>query len=161
PARFCYSPTCVIRIANMPVPLRRLAIPLAKLAILALVLWGGHRAIAAAVDDLRGHQWQWNQLEPGWAMLAGLLYLASQLPSAILWHSVLAALGQRVSIWRALRGYYIGHLGKYVPGKAMVVVLRAGLIGGPNVKISLAVVAVFYETFTTMAVGSLLAAIMA
>jgi hypothetical protein len=41
----------------------------------------------------------------------------------------------------------------------MVVVLRATLIGQPHVKTSLAVVAVFYETFTTMACGAAMATI--
>jgi glycosyltransferase 2 family protein len=145
----------------MPVPFRRVVIPLAKLAILALVLWGGSRTISSALDDLRQRNWDLARLRPGWLVLSGLLYLASQLPSGLFWHNALKSLGQRVTTGRALRAYYIGHLGKYVPGKAMVVVLRAALMGRPHVKTSLAVVAVFYETFTTMAVGALLAAIIA
>jgi uncharacterized membrane protein YbhN (UPF0104 family) len=141
--------------------LRRIAIPLAKLAILALVLWGGSRAISSALDDLRQRNWDLAQLRSGWLVLSGFLYLVSQLPSGLFWHSLLRSLGQRVTTGRALRAYYIGHLGKYVPGKAMVVVLRAVLVGQPHVKTSLAVVAVFYETFTTMAVGALLASIIA
>jgi uncharacterized membrane protein YbhN (UPF0104 family) len=145
----------------MPVTLRRVAIPLAKLAILALVIWGGSRTVNSALDDLRQRNWDLSQLRPGWLVLSGFLYLASQLPSGLFWHSVLRSLGQRVTTGRALRAYYIGHLGKYVPGKAMVVVLRAALVGQPHVNTSLAVVAVFYETFTTMAVGALLASIIA
>ncbi len=40
----------------------------------------------------------------------------------------------------------------------MVVILRAGLIRGPGVDASLAVVSVFFETLTMMSVGALLAA---
>ncbi len=141
----------------MPSPLRRFAPPAVKLAILVVVIWGGHRTISAALDDLRRRNWQLDQLQVGWAVLSGVLYLVSQLPCGWFWHSVLGSLGQKVRLLRALRAYFIGHLGKYVPGKAMVVVMRAGLIGAPHVRTSLAVVAVFYETFTTMACGAALA----
>jgi uncharacterized membrane protein YbhN (UPF0104 family) len=139
--------------------LRSIAMTAAKLAILLVVAWGAKSTILSAFDDLRKHDWQFSQLHLGWAVVAGLLYLASQLPSGWFWWHVLSSLGQIVRLPRALRAYYIGHLGKYVPGKAMVIVIRAGLIGRPHVKTSLAIVAVFYETFTTMAVGALVAAI--
>jgi hypothetical protein len=139
--------------------IRRFALPLLKLAILAVVIWGGHRTIAAGLAELHQNDWQPGQLQPAWAALAGLLYLISQFPCGWFWHGVLTALRQTVALPRALRAFYIGHLGKYVPGKAMVVVLRAGLVGQPQIKTSLAVVAVFYETFTTMAVGAVLAVI--
>jgi glycosyltransferase 2 family protein len=139
--------------------IRRFGLPLLKLLVLALVVWGGHRTLSAGFAELHQNGWQLDQLQPAWAGAAAMLYLIGQLPSGWFWQRVLAALGQTVGLWRALRAFYIGHLGKYVPGKAMVVVLRAALLGQPYVKTSLAVVAVFYETFTTMAVGAVLAAV--
>jgi hypothetical protein len=65
-----------------------------------------------------------------------------------------------VRLGETLRAYYIGHLGKYVPGKAMVVVLRAGLIHGRGLPAGLAAASVFVETLTMMAVGAVLAAAM-
>ena len=66
------------------------------------------------------------------------------------------SLGQEVPLGRTLRAYYIGHLGKYVPGKAVVVVMRTGLDlrsgrrcehrGGER----------FLETLTMMASGAFL-----
>ncbi|HTQ38874.1 MAG TPA: lysylphosphatidylglycerol synthase transmembrane domain-containing protein [Pirellulales bacterium] len=138
--------------------IRRFGLPVLKLSVLALVVWGGHRTIAAGLTDLRQNGWRPSQLHPAWAVLAGLLYLLSQYPSGWFWHCVLIALGQRIPRWHALRAYYIGHLGKYFPGKALVIALRAALVSRPYCKISLAVVAVFYETFTTMAVGGVVAA---
>jgi glycosyltransferase 2 family protein len=141
----------------MPSPKRRILVWLVKLAILAIVVWGGHRTIATALADLQLHGWQFHQLQLGWAVLCGVLYLASQFPCGWFWHGVLNGLGQRVKLFTAVRAYYIGHLGKYVPGKAMVVVIRAALIRGPNIKAVMAVVAVFYETLTTMACGAAVA----
>ena len=66
--------------------------------------------------------------------------------------------GKTSACGRAAGLSIIGHLGKYVPGKAMVVILRAGMIRGPGVDAPLAVVSVFFETLTMMAVGALMAA---
>ncbi len=88
-----------------------------------------------------------------------LLYLISQFPCAWFWHGVLLGLGQKVTLPRAARAFYIGHLGKYLPGKALVVIMRAMLVSHLQVKRSLAIVAVFYETFTTMACGAVLSAL--
>ncbi len=57
-----------------------------------------------------------------------------------------------------LRAYYIGHLGKYVPGKAMVVILRTVMVRGHRVDAAVAAVSVFFETLTMMAVGAFMAA---
>ena len=92
------------------------------------------------------------------AGLAGLLYLVGLLPEGLFWHRSLGALGQNVPLGRTLRAYYIGHLGKYVPGKAMVVVLRTGMICGPGIDTGIAAASVFLETLTMMAVGAMLAA---
>ena len=69
-------------------------------------------------------------------------------------------LGQRPGVWDTLRAFYIGGLGKYVPGKAMVVVLRTGLVRGPRVDTTVAALCVFIETLTMMAVGGFLGAVL-
>ncbi len=139
--------------------LSRWFFPFAKVALLAIVVWGGFGTVVTAIKKLSEHGWQFEQLSLGWAVVSGALYLLSQLPSGWFWQSVLVGLGQPVTLGRALRAYYIGHLGKYVPGKAMVVLLRAGLLQG-QAKPVLAVVAVFYETLTTMACGAAVAAVL-
>ena len=140
----------------------------AKLAIVTLLIWGLHRTIFAAFHDLEqaarrldchGGAEPWH-FAPGWLVAAGGLYLLGMLPAALFWHRVLRVLGQPVGWLSAVRAYYIGHLGKYVPGKAMVVVLRAGMVRGPQVNATVAAVAVFIETLTMMASGSLLAAVL-
>ena len=139
--------------------MRRYAFLLVKLAFLAAVIWGAYRTLAAAIGSLHEQNWQPSQLRLGWAVAAGIIYLVSQFPCAWFWHGVLIGLGQQVSLPRAARAFYIGHLGKYLPGKALVVIMRAMLVSELHVKRSLAIVAVFYETFTTMACGAVLSAI--
>jgi uncharacterized membrane protein YbhN (UPF0104 family) len=51
-------------------------------------------------------------------------------------------------------------LGKYVPGKALVVIIRSDRISSSRVKRSVAVVGVFVETLGMMAVGGILASVL-
>ena len=134
---------------------RRWLTRLLKLIVFALVAWGIARTVQSSLADLRGHEWS---LEPGYLALSGGLYLLGYLPSGIFWFAILRATGQQPRLLETLRAYYIGHLGKYVPGKAMVVVLRTGLIQSHRVDPAVAVVSVFLETLTMMAVGAFVAA---
>ena len=126
-----------------------------KLAIVVLVVWFIRRAIVDAWRELGKHDFRFDY---AWLAVSGGLYLLGVLPCAIFWHRTLRALGQQVGFVKTVRAYYVGHLGKYVPGKAMVVVLRAGMIRGPGVDASLAVASVFYETLTMMSAGAMVAA---
>ncbi len=124
-----------------------------------VVVWFIRRTIADAWSQLHERPWH---CDFRWLLLSGLLYLAGTLMCGLFWHRALCILGQPVRLGDALRAYFVGHLGKYVPGKAMVVVLRTGLVHGDGVDTSLAAVSVFFETLTMMAVGALMsAAIMA
>jgi uncharacterized membrane protein YbhN (UPF0104 family) len=126
-----------------------------KVAVVALVLWGVRRTLLEAVAGIRQQDWQ---LQPAWLIASGVLYLAALLPSGLFWRRLMLALGAAPTVAQTLRSYYIGHLGKYVPGKAMVIVIRAGLLRGQQVDPLLAAVTIFYETLTSMAVGAFVAA---
>jgi uncharacterized membrane protein YbhN (UPF0104 family) len=76
------------------------------------------------------------------------------------WHRTLAALGQPAPWQPTLRAYFMGHIGKYVPGKAMAVVLRVAGVRKWVTSIRIALVTSLLETLTMMAVGAFLAAIL-
>jgi uncharacterized membrane protein YbhN (UPF0104 family) len=140
--------------------LRKWLLVAAKLLIVVLVGWAISGTIIRAWHELHKPEFtqrQWS-IRPGWLVVAGLLYLAGLLPEGLFWHRALHALGQDVPLGRTLRAYYIGHLGKYVPGKAMVVVIRTGMICGKGVDTGIATASVFLETLTMMAVGAFLSA---
>ncbi|MDZ4819451.1 MAG: lysylphosphatidylglycerol synthase transmembrane domain-containing protein, partial [Planctomycetota bacterium] len=143
-----------------PTNSRRWIIRLLKLLVLLIVLWAGHRTISRGIEEFEQNGHRLDQIEPQWLLLSAGIYLFSQLPCGLFWRRILLSMGQRVTTWRTLRAYYIGHLGKYVPGKAMVVLLRAGLIRGPGVETGPVVAAIFYETLSTMAIGSLLGTVL-
>jgi glycosyltransferase 2 family protein len=126
----------------------------AKLLIVALVAWFVRGTLVSAWRQIGEHPLE---IHPVWLVLSGAIYLVALLPAGWYWHHVLKTLGQEAGLGETLRAYYLGHLGKYVPGKAMVIILRTGLIRSHRVETALAVVSVFYETLTMMAVGSFLA----
>ena len=127
-----------------------------KFLIVALVLlWIGHE-LSRSWDILRQQPWT---PDYAWLVFAGVLYIVGYVPAALFWRLSMQSLGQRPGVYESLRAYFIGHLGKYVPGKAMVVVLRSGLLRSEHTRPSMAAAAVFFETLTMMAVGALWSAI--
>jgi glycosyltransferase 2 family protein len=135
--------------------LKKWLMPALKLAIVALVVWFVRDTLLKAWNEIGQEQWHFDWL---WMAIAGALYLVGLLPAALFWHRVLHVLGQKVRLGETLRAYYIAHLGKYVPGKAMVVIIRAGMVRSQRVHVGVAAASVFFETLTMMAVGAFLAA---
>jgi uncharacterized membrane protein YbhN (UPF0104 family) len=87
-------------------------------------------------------------------------YLLGQAFSALFWHRLLWRLGQRPSLPATLRAFYVGQLGRYLPGKVWGLFLRGSILDGPGVRAGVAALAATYETLTTMASGALLAALL-
>lgn len=125
-----------------------------KLLIVAAILWWVEDSISEGWAELNQHdkgQWTWR---PAWMVISGGIYLLGLMPFGLFWFHVLRVLGQQARVGETLRAYYIGHLGKYLPGKAMVVVMRAGLIRSHRVDAGVAAASVFLETLTMMASGA-------
>jgi uncharacterized membrane protein YbhN (UPF0104 family) len=95
-----------------------------------------------------------------WLAVACLTYGIGTLPGGLYWHHVLVSLGQCPLLGQSLRAFFFSQLGKYVPGKAMVVVMRTMMVSGPAVRTSIAVTSVFIETLTWMAVGATIGSVM-
>jgi uncharacterized membrane protein YbhN (UPF0104 family) len=99
------------------------------------------------------------EARPAWLLLAAAGYLCGLGFSAGYWIHLLRTLGQEPKLATALRAYFIGHLGKYIPGKAWALLLRTTLSSGPGMRVGVAALTAAYETLTTMAAGALLAAL--
>src|SRR5207248_4039587 len=78
----------------------------------------------------------------------------------VYWRALLASFDLRPPLAPTVRAYYIGQLGKYVPGKAWALLLRANLIHPFGVGRGMATLTAFYEVLTTMASGALLALVL-
>jgi hypothetical protein len=99
------------------------------------------------------------QLRPAWLALSGGLYLAALSCSACYWYRLLGVFAKRPLFLKAYRAYFLGQLGKYVPGKAWALLLRGGLVCGPELPMGVAIITAFYEVLTTMSAGALIAAV--
>ena len=135
-------------------PHRSILINVFRFIVLALVIWGIARVVADARASFAAENLSWQGLRWRWLLVSVVAYEGGLLVMGCFWYRVLHALRQRPSFLETMRAYHIGHLGKYVPGKAMVVVLRASLIRGVQVDIVVAGISVFIETLTMMAVGA-------
>lgn len=128
----------------------------AKLAIVAITLLALASPISQAVADIQRGDWR---LRGEWVAFCAATYLAGLVLLGLPWWWVLRDRGIAVSLGPGITSYVISHVGKYVPGKAMAMVLRYMMLGNVGVTFALAVWASFYETFSTMATGSLVAAV--
>lgn len=91
-----------------------------------------------------------------WLLLAALTYGLGWLPAVWFWRALLENHGYSLGWKSSLSSHYCGHVGKYVPGKAVVVMIRAALIRRDKIPTSVAVVTATYETLASMAAGGLL-----
>lgn len=101
------------------------------------------------------------ELRAGWLIPAAVLYVAGWLPSAWFWRAMLLRFEQHAPVGLILRAYYVGHLGKYVPGKALVLVIRGALLKPAGVSPLVGAITAAYETLVSMAAGAALAAALA
>jgi glycosyltransferase 2 family protein len=127
-----------------------------KVILCALLCWFIYVAFAGGNEKLEGLVWH---IEPEWLVLSGFLYLLGVFPAAVYWYFVLHRTGQDVKFGESMRAYYISQLGKYVPGKWMVILLRRTLLHSPGAETTVVAASVFFETLTLLAVGSAMAAL--
>lgn len=108
--------------------------------------------LSASVDDY----WK---AKPSGLLLAMFFYACGMLPASWYWRECLQAMEQHAPRTVVLWAYLFGNLGKYFPGKAMVIVLRLGALEKFGIKKLVTTVTIFMETLTMMAVGGAWAAI--
>jgi hypothetical protein len=111
-----------------------------------------HAQLVASVPRLANLRWER-------IALSSLLYAMGLVPPGFVLRRALLSLGQRPRLGTAIMAQLIGHVGKYVPGKAMVVILRAGVLSRDRVSAVPATISIFLETFLMMAVGAAFAGI--
>lgn len=106
-----------------------------------------YRQLQRTRDSLWSVHWSW-------LLGATLCGMVGIVPPACYWFSVLRSLNIHVPAAVVARAYFLGNLGKYVPGKAMVLILRATALRPYGASIKLTTASVFVETLTTMATGA-------
>ena len=134
---------------------RKYATQLFKWTLCAVVLW--------FVFDRASDLWQQSpddfpSIAPGWLLAAAACYIAGWLPSVWFMRALLARLGHHPEWFSLASAYYCGHLGKYVPGKATVLLIRSGMLKPHGVPVAQSALGVVVETLGVMAVGLAVAA---
>lgn len=133
-------------------------LPMAKWALFTLMLYFvGHRAVAL---------WQSGpaielHIDFRWLVPAAILYLVGWLPSAWFWWALLSRMHQTPGWYATVRAYLVGHMGKYVPGKALVLVIRGALLKDYGANPVLAGLTAAYETLISMSAGAAIAVALA
>jgi len=125
-----------------------------RIAALVVVCIGVSGTVRHALAELGQHEWH---LRPAWLLVSGAAYVLGMAPMGWFWHRTLEAFGYQPPLSATMRAYYFGQLGKYVPGKAMVIILRVAAMRRWAQSMRLVIVSVFVETLTMMAVGGCLA----
>src|SRR4051794_29933423 len=129
-----------------------------KAVLAALVLWAVGRHVVRTWRDIHAHGGTLH-VAPAWIALGVALYLAGLVACGVFYGRVLRSSPTPIGYAAAIRAYLISHLGKYVPGKAMVVVMRVGLVTPYGARPATAAFATLYETLVMMAAGGLIAAL--
>jgi uncharacterized membrane protein YbhN (UPF0104 family) len=125
-----------------------------KVVVAVIVAIGLVSVVRSGVRDLSHSPVRWSTIRWHWLVVSLATYAIGMTLAGLFWHQVLVALGQPVGRARSLGAFFVSQLGKYVPGKAMVIVLRVAMIRAPQVQTPIAVVSVFVETLTWMAVAA-------
>ncbi len=129
-----------------------------KLALTVLVLFAVARHASKTWRDL-AEKGESIAIRPVPFAAAIVIYAIGLVPIGIFYGRVMDASATPISMYAAVRAYFISHLGKYVPGKALVVVMRAGLSSPYGARVSTSAFATFYETLLMMAAGGLLSGV--
>ena len=116
--------------------------------------------IYRSADQLAAKQVDMSQIDYRWWIGAVTVYLISMLLSAAFWQRVLIAFKQKPKFIDAVAAFFTSQLGKYVPGKAMVVVIRTDMIRGQHVNTKPAAASVFVETLTWLFTGAAIASVL-
>jgi uncharacterized membrane protein YbhN (UPF0104 family) len=140
---------------NTAPPARRLRLwPFLKWGLFAVVIvFVGRRAIQLWQDSPQTEL----HVDVRWLIPAAVMYLIGWLPSVWFWRAMLQRMCQRVGWYAAIRAHYVGQVGKYLPGKALVLVLRGSMLGEAGANPVFAGVTAAYETLIFMWAGTALA----
>lgn len=138
----------------------------------SLSLWG-KRLVAFSILGLTcwfmGQQivWAWEELKTrpltlrfNWIVLSAFFLIAGETLLSSTLYLILrdrtAAMGDpfRLSFWQVARIFWISLVGKYVPGKAVVLIIRYGLMRSIGATLWLVMLCSVYETFANVGIAS-------
>lgn len=146
-------------------PARRHWKRLIRWGIVAVVVAAFGWTLLKAARELSATPFDWKQL--GWLelFLAGVCYGLALGCASRMWHLILRSMQVAVPFLTAARAFAASQLAKYVPGKAMVLVVRCGLLcssppvaasgaAGARIPFGPVIASTFVETLMWVLVGA-------
>jgi uncharacterized membrane protein YbhN (UPF0104 family) len=134
------------------------ALRLLKLTLGLVVIYAAGRHVGSIWVDLK-RRGELPRLDLGWFACSVLLYVVGLVVDGVWFGRILSRTDATVPYTTAIRAYIISHLGKYVPGKALVVLMRVALVVRAGAHTVTAAIATIYETLVMMAAGGFVAAL--
>ncbi len=123
-------------------------------ALAVIALAGVHFARILAKPELHPYPFA---LRFEYLVPSGILYLLAHACWGGFWVRLLRSQGVEVSLPVGLRAYFFSQFGKYVPGKALVILIRVAMlrsaVGGRPLPVAITAT---YETLTSMAAGAII-----
>lgn len=123
-----------------------------------ILKWGLCAVVLVFVGRRAADLWDRDELESlsvslPWLFPAAIAYVVGWFPSAWYWRRLLRATGNEVGPLLATRAYFCGHLGKYVPGKAVALVIRGAMVKACGGSAAIGAVTSAFETLLMMGAG--------
>lgn len=134
--------------------LRQGLIGLARWVCAGILLYAAGRQIVAELRKLHDRE---ISLDLGLLFVGALLYTAAMSCFAAYWRQVALGMGGCPGNLEVQRAYFASQLGKYIPGKAWVILIRCALLDNQATTTPVIIASTFYETLAMMAAGSVLA----
>jgi glycosyltransferase 2 family protein len=98
----------------------------------------------------------WASVSPGvgWLFAAGLVYLIAYTVWGLYYVVLLNDQGAHAPAATGLRAYFISQMGKYVPGKILVIVIRVGMLKGIGITRTAVAITAMYESLVWVGAGA-------
>ena len=128
-----------------------------KLVVLVLIVYMIFQTVENSSAQFSSRDLRLSQFSYLWLLASVVCYALGLTCFAFFWHGTLRLLRQTPLLTESFASYFISQLGKYVPGKALVVVIRSERVQSPRTSLAAAISGVFIETLGMMAVGAVTA----
>ena len=129
-------------------------IAVARWVCAGILLYAACLQIVSELGKLKGTELN---LDFRFFFVGALLYTIAMFLFAAYWRRVALSMGGSPSRPEVQRAYFASQLGKYIPGKAWVILIRCGLLDNLTTPTAVIIASTFYETLAMMACGSVLA----
>ena len=131
-------------------------IVLARWVCAGILLYAAGRQIVAELRKLHGREISFDLTL---LFVGALLYAAAMSCFAAFWRQTALGMGGHPGSMEVQRAYFASQLGKYIPGKAWVILIRCALLDNQSTTTPVIIASTFYETLAMMAAGSALAVV--